>query len=325
VVTGGRWGAGAVRNLLPLLALLAVPVSLAAHSGEPPLPGEIWRIWTLDPWTMGAIGTAALVYRRGTREMWRRAGPDRGIRGWEALSYLLGLLALVVALISPLDALGAALFSAHMLQHVILMLVAAPLIVLGRPGIALLWALPARPRGELASWLRFPALRAGWSFISRPAGAWVVHGAAVWIWHAPVLYMAAVDNQVVHALQHAAFFFTAVLFWWTATRLARARRRRYGIGILYVFTTALHGAALGALITFSSILWYPIYAGRTEAWGLAPLEDQQLGGLVMWVPSGVLYLLAALLLLGLGLSAGDGKGRGRRRAPEDGTIPAGAP
>jgi putative membrane protein len=302
-VSGRR--SGTTAGLALLLATLADAPPLVAHAGPPPAPGDLWSTWTLDPWTLAVLGIAALAYRRGLGELWRSAGAGRGIRGWEALAYLLGVLSLLVALVSPLDGLGAALFSAHMLQHVLLMLVAAPLMVMGRPGIALLWALPPRPRARVATLVRSSGVRAAWRTVRHPVGAWLIHGAAVWVWHAPLLYMAAVRSPLLHALQHLAFFGTAALFWWTASELARARRRRFGLGVLYVFTTAVHGAALGALLTFSSVLWYPVYRGRSELWGLQPIEDQQIGGLLMWVPSGVLYLGAALLLLGLGLAAGE--------------------
>ncbi len=114
----------------------------------------------------------------------------------------------------------------------------------------------------------------------------------------------------MHIAQHLSFFGTALLFWWAALEFSRHRRMNYGFGALYIFTTAVHSSLLGALLTFSLVIWYPVYAARTAAWGLSALEDQQLGGLVMWVPPGVIYLAATLALLAVGLGLGE-PGRAR--------------
>jgi putative membrane protein len=100
----------------------------------------------------------------------------------------------------------------------------------------------------------------------------------------------------VHALQHSTFLFTALLFWWTLIH-GRHGRLSYGSGVLYVFTTAIHTSILGALMTFTPQLWYPIYDGRTAQFHLTPLEDQQLGGLIMWIPAGVVFIILGLWLM----------------------------
>jgi putative membrane protein len=129
--------------------------------------------------------------------------------------------------------------------------------------------------------------------VTAPAAVWLLHALALWIWHLPSLYEAAVADETIHALQHSCFFGTACLFWWG---IAHGRYGRLGNGaaVIYIFATALHSGALGALLTFSSALWYPIYESTTLAWGLTPLEDQQLAGLVMWIPSGVVFLAVGL-------------------------------
>jgi putative membrane protein len=218
-----------------------------------------------------------------------------------AAAFGAGLLALFSALVSPLHALGSALFSAHMAQHVVLMLMAAPLLALGAPLQPSLWALPVRWRRLVGRGARALGLRRAWRTLARPLAAWILHAAAVWVWHAPRLYEAALRNEALHAAQHASFLGTAILFWWVLVRPGRRRRASAGIGLAYVFTTMLHGGALGALLTFSSEPWYPAYAATTAAWGLEPLQDQQLGGLLMWVPAGLVYLLAGLALFAAGL------------------------
>lgn len=287
------------------LALSLLPAAAAAHESVPLEPHDLWRAWTLDPWVLGGIALAAWLYARGVRRVWGRAGAGRGVRRWQAACFAAGAGALIVALVSPLDALGGALFSAHMLQHVILMLVAAPLLVLGAPVVAFLWALPPAWRRRVGGWARRPDVRGAWFVVGHPVSAWLLHAAAVWTWHAPGLYQATLHSRGLHALQHLSFFGTALLFWWAAVELGRHRRRRAGFGVLYIFTTAVHSSLLGALLTFSLVLWYPAYAASAPSWGLAPLEDQQLGGLVMWIPGGVVYVAAALALLAVLLLGGN--------------------
>jgi putative membrane protein len=288
---------------LLLLMVLLLPAVAAAHPEGALRPAEFWRTWTLDPWVIVPMLASAWLYARGLRRLWARAGVGRGVRRWQAWCFAAGQGALFIALVSPLDSLGGALFSAHMLQHVVLMIVAAPLLVLGVPLIPFLWALPPVWRARVGGWTRLPLVRRVWRPLSRPVGAWTLHAAAIWVWHAPALYQATLYSEGVHIAQHASFFLTALLFWWAAADLGRRSSGRFGFGVLFVFTTAVHSSILGALLTFSLVLWYPVYAERTAAWGLTPLEDQQLGGLVMWVPAGIIYVVAALALLAVGLSA----------------------
>jgi putative membrane protein len=121
-----------------------------------------------------------------------------------------------------------------------------------------------------------------------PLFVWLLHGATLWSWHIPYLYDASVEYEWVHALQHTMFLGTALLFWWTLIH-GRHGRLSSGVGIIYCFTTAIHTSVLGALMTFAQRSWYPIYEGRTIAFHLTALQDQQIGGLIMWVPAGVIF------------------------------------
>ena len=132
-----------------------------------------------------------------------------------------------------------------------------------------------------------------WHTISHPFSAWLIHAVALWMWHIPALFQATIDNDLVHFFQHASFLGSALLFWWAVLH-GRHRVSGYGMAVLYMFTTALHSGLLGALITFARRVWYPAYANTTVSWGLTPLEDQQLGGLIMWVPAGFVYVFAGL-------------------------------
>lgn len=238
---------------------------------------------------------ATVLYLWGVGALWQRVGANHGVRYWQVVSFLGGIMTVLVALVSPLDALSEALFSAHMVQHLLLLLVAPPLFVLSRPWATLLWAFPRPVRHRLGRWQRSKPVQHGWLILTLPALVWSLNTVVLWLWHTPTFYQAAVVNDFVHALEHISFLLTATLFWWTMI-YPHAGRRYYGMSLLYIFLTALQGGLLGALLTFSSTLWYPVYAPFTTPWGLTPLADQQLAGLIMWIPSGILYLLAAALL-----------------------------
>jgi putative membrane protein len=242
----------------------------------------------------------------------------RGVSGWQAAAFAGGQLALVAALVSPLDALGTLLFSAHMVQHEILMVVAAPLLVIGRPLAVWTWGLPPRWRSGAGNAARLGPIAATWRVLTHPAVAWALHGVVLWAWHMPWLFEAALARPGVHTLQHTSFFASALLFWWAP--LGSASRQGQGASMFYLFTTMVHTAALGALLTLSPALWYPAYASTSPAFGLDPLEDQQLGGLVMWVPAGLAYLAVGLALAARWLRDG-GTARGaalKMQAPGSG-------
>ena len=284
---------------LALAAVLAIALSpghALAHAGRAVAPHDLARAWSVDPGVVISLFVSAWLYSRGVERLWRRSGVGRGVRRWEVACFAGGWIALFLALVSPLDALGGALFSAHMVQHELLMALAAPLLVLGRPLVPLLWALPMRWRRGLGRWAKGGAVRGTWRTISGPGAAWALHAAALWLWHLPLAYEAVLRSGWMHALQHASFLGTALLFWWALIH-GREGRMGYGASVLYLFATAVHSGALGALLTVADRPWYPAYTTSTAVWGLTPLEDQQLAGLVMWIPAGLGYLVAALILI----------------------------
>lgn len=294
-----RWRRAAAAAVIGTVA--AAPAW--GHPGRPPEPHDVWSAWSFDPGVLLVIGVSAMVYARGVGRLWNRAGPGRGIPRWRFRCFAGGLAALFLALVSPLDAMGTALFSAHMVQHEVLMLLAAPLLVLGLPVIALLWALPIGWRRTLGRWAKGAVARRAFRSLTHPLTAWSLYALALWVWHMPALYQATLRSEWAHIAQHASFMGSAVLFWWVLLDPARVRRGEYGTSVLYVFTTAVHGSLLGALLTFARTPWYPAYAPTTPAWGLSPLDDQQLGGLLMWIPPGFLYLCIALAAAGVWLRA----------------------
>jgi len=303
--TGARRIKVADRIARAVLLVLGGPVpAVLAHDGAPLAPQNLWSAWNWEPTVLLGMALVAWAYARGVRVVRRRAGPGRGPRGWQTAAFAGGLAVIFVALISPLDALGSALLSAHMVQHLGLILIAAPLLVLGAPLAPLLWGLPKPVRRVITgSWLPRAVLRRGWQVLGRPLVVWTFHTATMWIWHLPSLYQAALQSQLVHAVEHAGFLSTALLFWWTVARAGRRGRLGYGAGVLYVLGAGLQSSMLGIFMTFAEMPWYPAYTVSVAAWGLTPLVDQQLAGLIMWVPAGLIYLHAALVVFAVWLKA----------------------
>lgn len=275
------------------VAALAPALAIAHGAGGQAVPATGWS-WTFEPWEITSLALAATLYVAGVARLWLRAGIGHGVRVAEGAAYSVGLAAIVAALVSPLDALGDSLFSAHMVEHELLMVVAAPLLVLGRPLAAWVWAAPESWRSAIGGFFHRPAWRRPWQMLTGPWCAWVLHALALWLWHLPALFEAALENEAVHALQHVCFLGTALVFWWSV--LGGASRHGRGIALLSIFTTMVHTGALGAMLTLSSTVWYPSYAPGAPAWGLTGLADQQLGGIIMWVPAGLVYIACGLWL-----------------------------
>jgi cytochrome c oxidase assembly factor CtaG len=279
------------RVLTPLLAL---PALAYAHPGRAPEPHDAWRAWSFAPLVVASLVIPAGAYVTGVRALWARAGRGRGIAISRVASFALGMLALALALLSPVDAMGDALFSAHMLQHMLLVMVAAPLVVLGEPQYVALWMLRVGARRTLARWWVRSALHDAWRILRQPVIAWVLHVGTLWLWHVPRFYEAALRSPTLHIAEHVSFFATGMLFWWV---VLAPRALRTGTAVLLLFTAALQCTLLGALLTMTRHPWYASHAAFTHAWGLTPLEDQQIAGLIMWVPGGLAYLLAAIARL----------------------------
>jgi cytochrome c oxidase assembly factor CtaG len=279
-----------------ILLLISNVRATFAHEGKPHSWHDLSRAWSFEPVVVVSLIVTAGLFIWGLRNVWRHSGTGRGIRRWEAVAFAGGWLALLIALVSPVHAWGRVLFSAHMTQHEILMLLAAPLLVLGRPLIAFAWALPLRWSRGIGVLSKTGWIQKSWRVLTIPFVAWVIHAVALWSWHVPVLFEAVLHNELVHTAQHLSFLLSALLFWWALIH-GRQGWMGYGAAALYVFTTSLHSGLLGALLTFSRSVWYPSYIGLTGSWGLTPLEDQQLGGLIMWIPAGVLYAIAGLALV----------------------------
>jgi putative membrane protein len=249
-------------------------------------PPELWQQWRWGPLLL--VGVAALLYGRGVVTLWRRAGRGRGVRPWRAAAFAGGLLALAAALAAPLDV----LFASHMLQHTVLALAAAPLLVLGAPQVALLWALPRPWR----LWLRdgpWRRLRAPWGLLASLPVACGLYIATFWLWHLPSLYQLALESRAAHLLAHGSFLATALLFWHA---VGLGARRPRGAGIVALFVTAVQNSLLSALILTAETPWYAGHISNALLCNIAPLDDQRMAGLIMMLPCDAIYLGAALWL-----------------------------
>lgn len=277
---------------LSWLASLSVMPPAYAHVAEPAALQSAG--WTFEPWVSFCLGLSLVLYVAGAR---RLAGRTRKVPALVRQSgyFALGWLTLLMALASPLDAMGNLLFSAHMVQHELLMIVAAPLLVMSRPFGVWLWALPTAVRHVMGRLTHHPSINLPWSLLSMPMIAWAMHALTLWLWHVPAFFNVALVNDTIHTWQHFSFLITALFFWW-AVLDQRANMNHSGTAMMYLFTTMLHTGALGALMTFSSAAWYSAYQPTGMAYGLSPLQDQQLGGLIMWIPGGLAYLVAGLAL-----------------------------
>ena len=283
-----------MRRLTVFLA--ALPAAAArAHDVQAELASGPALAWGAEWWVLLLLGLSLLLYAAGLARLWPRSHLARGRLVRQAAWFGAGWIMLVLALASPLDAAGSYAFSAHMVQHEILMIVAAPLLVLGRPLALWLWAFGADGRLRIAAATRRPGVRAAWGALTAPVNAWLLHFAALWMWHVPACFQAALAGNGMHALQHTSFLASALLFWWAVLGREGGAHGRGG-AILYLFTTMMHTGALGALFTMSGTVWYPLYGNRAQLFGLGALEDQQLGGLIMWIPGGLAYLAAGLVL-----------------------------
>ncbi len=270
-----------------MTAVLAAAGPALAHGAA---PGAAYG-WTLDPWILAPLALSAGIFAAGWRRLRRRAVHSRAALTRRALAFVSGWLLLVIALVSPLHEAGEHSFTAHMVEHELLMLAAAPMLVLSEPLALMLWAFPLATRrrlGRLGGGWRL----ALWRRLTDPVTATLVQAAALWLWHAPALFDRALAYPGWHVAQHVCFLVSAMLFW---SAMLHRRPRNHGVTALCLFATSVVSGALGAMMAFAESPWYLGYSRLGMApMGLTALEDQQLAGMLMWVPGGVVHAGAAL-------------------------------
>ena len=262
---------------------------LLGHVGQPLAPHDLWTAWNLEPLVVISLFVAGWAYRKG-----RQSVPESRRRVRERVFFMAGLATVGLALLSPIEALAGVLVSGHMLQHLILILVAAPLIVLGNPN-TMMRGLPRDVRKKTGEWRRRLGLTPSrFRWLRHPIAIFLASAGAIWFWHASVPYELAATNELAHGVEHISFLLTALLFWAAVLPGGQIRTMAPGGGVLLIFAVAMQGVILSALLTFADQPWYPSYREAALAWGVDPLDDQRLAGLIMWIPSGLIYTAAAL-------------------------------
>ena len=289
--------------------MTAMSGAALAHGGETHGTGASW---TFDPWVIGPLLALGVPYLLGAWALRRRTTIGRPVRLASAAAFGLGWFTLAGALVSPLHWLGEHLFSFHMIEHEIVMAVSAPLLVAARPIGTMLWSLPRRARAAAGRLLRRRAVVAAWDWLSSGGNATVLHGIAIWAWHAPLLFDAAVTGVAMHRLQHLSFLVTALLFWWSVFY-----RSNPGLSAWHLFVTMMHTSMLGALMALAPRVLYEAQTVTALEWGLTPLQDQQLAGLIMWIPAGTVYAGAAMAFTAIWIRKSGGM---RRRSDAVGAL-----
>jgi cytochrome c oxidase assembly factor CtaG len=273
------------------------------------------RSWPFDPWLLTALLLTAGVYLRGWFAL-RRRDPRRW-HGSHLAAFLGGLAAIYLALASPVELFADLLLQVHMVQHLLLMMVAPPLLWLGAPLFPLLRGLPRPVRIFWAApLLSSPPLRRLFGRLTHPLTALVLFVAATWIWHVPPVYDLALRSRGWHYLEHACFLGTALLFWYPVVRPYPSRPRWSPWLLLpYLLLADLSNTGLSALLTFSDRALYPYYAEAPRLGGLSAVEDQSAAGVLMWVPGSIAFLLP---VFGIGIRLLSGQASGVRN-PESGS------
>ena len=266
-----------------------------AHGSMPPppsFPGAL-ATWALDPLSLAGIAVAAGLYLSGVQRV-ARQHPRSPWPQARTRAFLAGLAVLVIALQSPIAAYEGALFWVHMVQHLLITMVAAPLLVLGTPVGLLLRAVGHRRHRQVLRVLRsWPV-----TVLTNPVLAWLAFAAVMYGSHFSSLYNLAAENEAVHALEHTMYLAAAALFWWCAIGLDPSHWRMHpGVRVLYAFLQMPANTFLALAIYSASEVLYPHYATNARTWGPSPLEDQRMGGAIMWIAGDLIMAVAVALLV----------------------------
>ena len=259
--------------------------------------------WTIDPLVTLPLSILLLVFLIGQGRLARRSKVERK-RQW---LFLCGWFVLAASLVSPLHQAGERSFTLHMIEHELIMLFATALIAASQAGGVLAWGLPAPLRQALGGDWKAPLSRF-WRTLTAPATATILQAAVMWAWHAPALFDRTLQSQPWHVAQHLSFVLSSLLFW---VAMLNPRRGGYLLSAACLVATSLIEGALGALMALSGSPWYASYAAMgMSGIGLDPVSDQQLAGLIMWIPGGLIHGSAGLVLLYAALKQSDGHAAG---------------
>lgn len=277
-----------------------------------------WRFEVIVP-----LLVLGYLYITGWRRLRQRTSSSRpraaGLRqpltaSWRLLSYLSGLFFVAISLLSPIDALGQQLFFMHMIQHLLLIMIAPPLLLIANPMPILLWGLPDKWRLRVGHGLghllhRDSRFRSAVRTLTAPGIIWLAWVIALFSWHDPAMYNAALRYEYLHDLEHLSFFVASMLFWWHVTGAGPRIHKQFGyVGrIAFVLAAVPPNMALGVWLAFNSNVIYSYYEAVPRLWGIDTLTDQQIGGVIMWIPGSMMFMLAALFLTSQYLGSEAGK------------------
>ena len=246
---------------------------------------EIWSAWRTEPAVIATAFVAAVWYGAGYY-----ATGIKAVRPARAAAFGAGLVTALLALLSPLGAAAIATLSSHMVQHVVLMFIAAPLLVAGRPGLVMGLAFPVRARRASWTLARTRPVAIATRLLRNPLTILLLYTAVLWLWHLPGPYQAALRDRTIHGFEHLSFLAISMAFWAGVTRTGPRRRIAYVPSMALVLGTMLQSTWLAALLTFGGIA-YPAYERSAAVWHVNALADQQLAGAIMWIPPAILYLV----------------------------------
>jgi putative membrane protein len=273
-----------ILRLLSLLPLFMLRTFAEAHG----LENTSWQ-WSLTGFVLVSIAAFSFLLSGFLKQ----CGATRALWRGQVTTFALALATLAFTLLSPLATWSHHSFAAHMTQHMLLILGATVLLAYSAPAWMLLWLLPLRYRQRgRPLWRWFGRVL---HLLNKPLCVWLSFGAVIWLWHVPSFYNWALENSVAHALEHFTMLGSALLFWWLVVQPLGRKRLTPGVGILYLFTTLLHTGLLGALLTFAN---EPLYTHSSSPSSLSSLQDQQLAGLIMWAPMGLILGAWTIALLG---------------------------
>lgn len=289
-----------MRRLLPPVLIgihLLLPARVLAHGAEAPTPSfpSVLLEWRFDPTAIVPLVLVAALYAWAVRRV-DAAHPGNRHPAHRTWLFMAGLVAIAVALTSPIEAYEGLLFSVHMIQHMLLELVAAPLLLAGAPITLALRVSSPRVRRGLLAVLQSRVVHV----ISFPVIAWVLFAAVNWGWHFSTLYDQALENELLHYFQHATFLGAALLFWWPAIGADPSPwRLPHPMRLFYLFLAMPQNSFLGVALLQTSTVLYPHYVTNGRTWGPSPLEDQHLGGVLMWVMGDMAFLAGMAVVVAL--------------------------
>lgn len=278
--------------------------------------------WDWRPSVLFVLSVVGILYTVGWLRLRRRtrstvpATHQRHplVTRWRLLAYLSGLFVLGLALLSPIDVLSGQLFFMHMIQHLLLVMVAPPLLLLANPMPFLLWGLPTRGRREIGGVIsallrRDSSFRHSLRAVTTPPVLWMIMVISIIGWHDPTAYNATLRNRFIHDVEHLNFFLAGMLFWWHVTGAGpRLHKRRGQLGrIAFVIAAIPPNMLTGVVLAFGRAPFYTYYTSIPRLWGIDALADQQIGGIIMWVPGSMMYIIAALILIARLLQKESGK------------------